>query len=135
MAQCWSLIFFISFLSENISITHVQTTSKPRRFLTIKLRKRKTEKKVEWSSDTVDNEHLGRRSSKCCCIYEKPRQFGESSSESEGDDDEEGCGSAHCILGHGRRGAGGPTVPPNSGDPYTIILPPPNLTVGTMQVS
>ncbi|XP_040909795.1 E3 ubiquitin-protein ligase PPP1R11 isoform X2 [Toxotes jaculatrix] len=94
------------------------------RSLTIKLRKRKTEKKVEWSSDTVDNEHLGRRSSKCCCVYEKPRQFGESSSESEGDDDEEGCGSAHCILGHGRRGhgqrgAGGTTVPPNSGGSHT----------------
>ncbi|XP_044028276.1 E3 ubiquitin-protein ligase PPP1R11 isoform X3 [Siniperca chuatsi] len=94
------------------------------RSLTIKLRKRKTEKKVEWSSDTVDNEHLGRRSSKCCCIYEKPRQFGESSSESEGDDDDEGCGSAHCILGHGRRGheqrgGGGTTVPPNSGVSHT----------------
>ncbi|XP_066529694.1 E3 ubiquitin-protein ligase PPP1R11 [Hoplias malabaricus] len=88
------------------------------RSLTIKLRKRKTEKKVEWSSDTVDNEHLGRRSSKCCCIYEKPRQFGESSTESEGED-EEGCGSAHCILGHGRahgqRGSGGDTAPPGSG--------------------
>uniref|UniRef100_A0AAX7TB38 E3 ubiquitin-protein ligase PPP1R11 n=1 Tax=Astatotilapia calliptera TaxID=8154 RepID=A0AAX7TB38_ASTCA len=94
------------------------------RSLTIKLRKRKTEKKVEWSSDTVDNEHLGRRSSKCCCIYEKPRQFGESSSESEGDDDDEGCGSAHCILGHGRRGhgqtgGGGTTVPPNSGGSHS----------------
>lgn len=33
--------------------------------MTIKLRKRKTDKKVEWSSDTVDNEHMGRRSSKC----------------------------------------------------------------------
>ncbi|XP_077052533.1 E3 ubiquitin-protein ligase PPP1R11 [Siphateles boraxobius] len=89
------------------------------RSLTIKLRKRKTDKKVEWSSDTVDNEHLGRRSSKCCCIYEKPRQFGESSSESEGDD-EEGCGSAHCVLGHGRRDnqqreGGGTTAPPSSG--------------------
>lgn len=55
-----------------------------------------------------------------CCVYEKPRQFGESSSESEGDDDEEGCGSAHCILGHGRRGhgqtgGGGPTAPPSAG--------------------
>lgn len=39
------------------------------RSLTIKLRKRKTEKKVEWSSDTVDNEHLGRRSSKCEFIF------------------------------------------------------------------
>lgn len=35
------------------------------RSLTLKLRKRKPDKKVEWSSDTVDNEHLGRRSSKC----------------------------------------------------------------------
>ncbi|XP_017286185.1 E3 ubiquitin-protein ligase PPP1R11 [Kryptolebias marmoratus] len=110
--------------SETITET-VQTSTPPPpqqegRSLTIKLRKRKTEKKVEWSSDTVDNEHLGRRSSKCCCIYEKPRQFGESSSESEGDDDDEGCGSANCILGHGRRGHGqrpdgGTAPPPNSG--------------------
>ncbi|CAM4633597.1 unnamed protein product [Leuciscus chuanchicus] len=111
--------------SETITETvQVQTGTPPPpqqegRSLTIKLRKRKTEKKVEWSSDTVDNEHLGRRSSKCCCIYEKPRQFGESSSESEGDD-EEGCGSAHCVLGHGRRGneqreGGGTTAPPSSG--------------------
>jgi len=41
-----------------------------------------------------------------CCVYEKPKQFGESSSESEGEDDDEGCGSAHCILGHGRGGHG-----------------------------
>ncbi|XP_068455167.1 E3 ubiquitin-protein ligase PPP1R11 [Clinocottus analis] len=116
--------------SETITET-VQTSTPPPpqqegRSLTIKLRKRKTEKKVEWSSDTVDNEHLGRRSSKCCCIYEKPRQFGESSSESEGDDgaDDEGCGSAHCVLGHGRRGPGqrggaGTTAPPNSGGSHT----------------
>uniref|UniRef100_A0A3Q4FZL5 E3 ubiquitin-protein ligase PPP1R11 n=1 Tax=Neolamprologus brichardi TaxID=32507 RepID=A0A3Q4FZL5_NEOBR len=42
-----------------------ETIAETTRSLTIKLRKRKTEKKVEWSSDTVDNEHLGRRSSKC----------------------------------------------------------------------
>ncbi|TWW65881.1 Protein phosphatase 1 regulatory subunit 11 [Takifugu flavidus] len=54
--------------SETITET-VQTSTPPPpqqegRSLTIRLRKRKTEKKVEWSSDTVDNEHLGRRSSK-----------------------------------------------------------------------
>ncbi|KAI4817714.1 E3 ubiquitin-protein ligase PPP1R11 [Gymnodraco acuticeps] len=113
--------------SETITETVQSTPPPPQqegRSLTIKLRKRKTEKKVEWSSDTVDNEHLGRRSSKCCCIYEKPRQFGESSSESEGEDDDEGCGSAHCILGHGRRdngqtGGGGATAPPNSGGSHS----------------
>ncbi|KAM8883236.1 E3 ubiquitin-protein ligase PPP1R11 isoform X2 [Synchiropus splendidus] len=114
--------------SETITET-VQTSTPPPpqqegRSLTIKLRKRKTEKKVEWSSDTVDNEHLGRRSSKCCCIYEKPRQFGESSSESDGGEDDEGCGSAHCILGHGRRDHSHrrdqePTAPTNSGGSNT----------------
>lgn len=93
-------------ITETVSASPPPPPQQEGRSLTIKLRKRKTEKKVEWSSDTVDNEHLGRRSSKCCCVYEKPKQFGESSSESEGEDDDEGCGSAHCILGHGRGGHG-----------------------------
>ncbi|XP_043940289.1 E3 ubiquitin-protein ligase PPP1R11 [Protopterus annectens] len=80
------------------TVTETPGSETEGRSLTIRLRKRRNEKKVEWSSDTVDNEHLGRRSSKCCCIYEKPRAFGESSTESESDD--EGCGSAHCIRGH-----------------------------------
>ncbi|NWT62026.1 PP1RB ligase, partial [Erythrocercus mccallii] len=106
------------------------------RSLTLKLRKRKPDKKVEWSSDTVDNEHLGRRSSKCErpeCPQRKPRAFGESSSESSGEEEEEeeagedsggspggsggsgGCGHQHCIRGHkrgrGRRGRGPQTLP------------------------
>ncbi|XP_071980705.1 E3 ubiquitin-protein ligase PPP1R11 [Engystomops pustulosus] len=84
------------------------------RSLTIKLRKRKPDKKVEWTCDTVDNENLGRRSSKCCCIYEKPRAFGESSTESE--DDEDGCDSAHCIRGHKKSTPGGKETPPASHD-------------------
>ncbi|TFJ96990.1 ATP-binding cassette sub-family A member 12 [Platysternon megacephalum] len=93
------------------TVTETVTIEPENRSLTIKLRKRKPDKKVEWSSDTVDNEHLGRRSSKCCCIYEKPRAFGESSTESE-DEEDEGCGNAHCIRGHrkgehGGRGGGG----------------------------
>lgn len=71
------------------------------------LRKPKSSKKVEWTQDTVDNEHMGRKKSKCtshyyhslhvynkivscfftgCCVYRKPHQFGESSSESEDDE-------------------------------------------------
>jgi protein phosphatase 1 regulatory subunit 11 len=37
----------------------------------------------------VDNEHLNRKKSKCCCIYVKPLEFGESSSEEE--DECENC--------------------------------------------
>lgn len=51
---------------------------------TIRLKKKK--KKVKWRQDTVDNEGMGKKSSKCCCIYQKPHGFGESSSDSEKDD-------------------------------------------------
>ncbi|KAI5939112.1 E3 ubiquitin-protein ligase PPP1R11 [Manis javanica] len=114
-------------LSETVTETTVTVTTEPEnRSLTIKLRKRKPEKKVEWTSDTVDNEHMGRRSSKCCCIYEKPRAFGESSTESD-EDEEEGCGHTHCVRGHrkGRRRATpgpSPTTPLQPPDPSQ---PPP----------
>ena len=28
---------------------------------------------IKWSDDTIDNEHLGRKTSKRCCIYRKVR--------------------------------------------------------------
>ncbi|XP_024081799.1 E3 ubiquitin-protein ligase PPP1R11-like [Cimex lectularius] len=73
------------------------------RTIKVTLKKPKTDKQVKWTSETVDNEHLNRKKSKCikvfkrlssssnigyflgCCIYEKPRVFGESSSEDEGE--------------------------------------------------
>ncbi|XP_054709908.1 E3 ubiquitin-protein ligase PPP1R11-like [Uloborus diversus] len=55
----------------------------------MKLKKPKGKKKVAFSPDTVDNENMNKKKSKCCCIYEKPREFGESSSES--DDECEHC--------------------------------------------
>ncbi|KAI8323292.1 hypothetical protein GQ54DRAFT_258449 [Martensiomyces pterosporus] len=44
--------------------------------------------RVQWSEDTVDNEHMNRKKSKVCCIFRKQRMFGESDSESDSD-----CGS------------------------------------------
>lgn len=56
----------------------------------LRLRKPRSNKKVQWTQGTVDNEHLNKKKSKCCCIYEKPRNFGESSSE-DSDDECEHC--------------------------------------------
>ncbi|XP_059093617.1 E3 ubiquitin-protein ligase PPP1R11-like [Tigriopus californicus] len=60
------------------------------------------DKKVQWSKDTVDNEGMGKKKSKCCCIYVKPRRFvpgePEVSSGDESSDDE--C--AHCPGHHGK---------------------------------
>ncbi|XP_046642308.1 E3 ubiquitin-protein ligase PPP1R11-like [Daphnia pulicaria] len=65
-----------------------ETTSEKQEESTVvlTLKKPQTSKKVGWSQDTVDNEHLGRKKSKCCCVYKKPHKFGESSSESEEDE-------------------------------------------------
>ncbi|KAL2872236.1 PPP1R11/YPI1 family protein [Aspergillus lucknowensis] len=38
---------------------------------------------IRWSENVVDNEGMGKKSSKVCCIYQKARPVGESSSESE----------------------------------------------------
>ncbi|KAM8793808.1 E3 ubiquitin-protein ligase PPP1R11 [Eudromia elegans] len=84
-------------------------TEPEQRSVTLRLRKRPPRRRVEWSSDTVDNEHLGRRSSKCCCIYEKPRAFGESSTESEEEEGEEGEG--------GLRAHSSPRIPPSESRP------------------
>ncbi|XP_035914782.1 E3 ubiquitin-protein ligase PPP1R11 [Anopheles stephensi] len=51
--------------------------------LRLRLQKPRNSKKVQWTNGTVDNEHMNKKKSKCCCIYVKPRAFGESSSESE----------------------------------------------------
>ncbi|KAL9940458.1 hypothetical protein V8E36_001163 [Tilletia maclaganii] len=48
-------------------------------------------RRVVWADDTVDNEHLGKKSSKICCIYHKPRAFDESDSDESSDS--EGSGS------------------------------------------
>lgn len=57
-------------------------------------------KQVSWTQETVDNEHLGKKKSKCCCVYVKPRSFGESDTESE-DEGTRGSGDdcKHCS-GH-----------------------------------
>ncbi|XP_071538731.1 E3 ubiquitin-protein ligase PPP1R11 isoform X2 [Panulirus ornatus] len=48
----------------------------------LKLHKPRT-KKVSWTNDTIDNENMGKKKSKCCCVYVKPHELNESSSDSE----------------------------------------------------
>lgn len=43
-----------------MSLTITQTVQK------VRLRRRR---RVTWAEDTVDNEHMGRKSSKICCIH------------------------------------------------------------------
>lgn len=47
--------------------------------------------RVTWSDDVIDNEHMGKKKSKKCCVYHKPRVFGEWS-------DSEDSSEHHCLC-------------------------------------
>ena len=44
------------------------------------------QRRVQWTESTIDNENAGRKSSKICCIYHKPKEYDESSSSSDDSD-------------------------------------------------
>jgi len=44
-----------------------------------------TRRRIQWAEDVVDNEGLGRKKSKVCCIYHAPKGIDESSDESSSD--------------------------------------------------
>ncbi|KAH8404401.1 hypothetical protein KR222_010644 [Zaprionus bogoriensis] len=69
-----------------------QQTSDSTPTLQLRLEQPRDDRRVVFHDGVIDNEHMNRMKSKCCCIYRKPLAFGESSSE---DDDE--C--EHCF-GH-----------------------------------
>jgi len=43
-------------------------------------------RRVTWGEDVIDNEDMGRKKSKVCCIFRPARPFGESSSEESSSD-------------------------------------------------
>lgn len=56
----------------------------------LKLKKPKNNhKQVSWDVHAVDNEHLNKKKSKCCCIYEKPKKFGEPDEDESNESDDE----------------------------------------------
>ncbi|KIM40774.1 hypothetical protein M413DRAFT_73108 [Hebeloma cylindrosporum] len=70
---------------------------------TLKLRggpKKKRAQRVAWNDDVVDNEFFGKKKSKICCIYHKPRKFDESSSEESSDSEHEGHAHGHAGRNH-----------------------------------
>ncbi len=75
--------------------TQVETTSQvetaPPPLLMLNLRGRP---QITWAEETVDNEHLGRKSSKRCCIFHKVKKFAESDSDETSEDEKEGEGGA-----------------------------------------
>jgi len=60
------------------------------------------EPRVRWAADTVDNENLNRRKSKCCCIYTKKREWDNVEGAVEEEEEWDECETGHC-RGHVER--------------------------------
>ncbi|CAH0001492.1 unnamed protein product, partial [Clonostachys byssicola] len=73
--------------SQTSTATPQTQTQNPTRILRLRGDATSTGRSVQWAEDVVDNEGLGRKSSKVCCIYHKPKAVDESSDESSSDSD------------------------------------------------
>ncbi|KAJ4361313.1 Type 1 phosphatases regulator ypi1 [Ascochyta clinopodiicola] len=61
----------------------IEATRTPASSGVLRLRAAPDERRhIQWATDVVDNEGMGKKSSKVCCIYHAPREAGESSDES-----------------------------------------------------
>ncbi|KAG8833915.1 hypothetical protein FRC17_009874 [Serendipita sp. 399] len=58
---------------------------------------KKSGQRVVWKEDVIDNEGSGKKKSKICCIYHKPKKWDESSDESSDGSD---CEDEHHNHGH-----------------------------------
>merc|ERR1712187_1100753 len=64
-----------------MTVTETPAQSDNNEVLELTLRPRNN---VSWNESVIDNEGMGKKSSKRCCIWHKQRAFGESSTESDG---------------------------------------------------
>ncbi|KAF2479969.1 phosphatase inhibitor-domain-containing protein [Neohortaea acidophila] len=65
------------------------------------------QRRIQWADDVVDNEGMGKKSSKVCCIYHKPKEPGDSDSsdsDSSSEDDEPDLSRAQKAGGGKGRG-------------------------------
>ena len=76
--------------SATTTITTTETATEQPEVLQLTLRGRSN---VTWDEAVVDNEGLGRKSSKRCCIFHKQRAFGESSTDSSEEEGGKGDGN------------------------------------------
>jgi protein phosphatase 1 regulatory subunit 11 len=52
--------------------------------------------RVRWTEGTIDNEHLNKKKSKCCCIYTKPHDSQSNNDQTTEDNEFDNC--QHCRF-------------------------------------
>jgi len=97
--------------SNNVTQTiHAEAARQPEpaSALVLSLRERP---QITWTEDTIDNEHMGKKSSKRCCIFHKVKKFAESDSDESSDEDTSG-GDGNGAGGEGSEAEAGPPGKP-----------------------
>ena len=64
-------------------------------------------RRIQWAEDVIDNEGLGRKKSKVCCIFHKNKPVGESSSEEDSSSSDDSDASPSDDDGAARPAGGG----------------------------
>lgn len=59
--------------------------------------KKKSKSNVKWEEDVIDNENMGKKKSKICCIFHPNREFGELSDSSSGESSDDSDGEGNII--------------------------------------
>ncbi|KAK6404338.1 Type 1 phosphatases regulator ypi1 [Oleoguttula sp. CCFEE 5521] len=87
----------------------ITDASAPTPSATLRLRAPAVERRgISWAEDVVDNEGMGKKSSKVCCIYHGPHEHGDESSgsDSSSSDDEDDLPDLSRAQKAGDRGKG-----------------------------
>uniref|UniRef100_A0A0N4ZX12 E3 ubiquitin-protein ligase PPP1R11 n=1 Tax=Parastrongyloides trichosuri TaxID=131310 RepID=A0A0N4ZX12_PARTI len=92
-------------------ITTIQRQRIRQEPLILRLKPLETEKKeeelhVSWDESVIDNEHLGRKKSNCCCIFVPPREWDKPETHKRNEHETEHC-----------RGHTEPQPPENNNEP------------------
>lgn len=61
-------------------------------------------RRIQWAEDVIDNEGMGKKKSKVCCIYHAPKGIDESSDESSSDSDSDSDSGDDGAARPSRRG-------------------------------
>ena len=106
--------------SQTVTATqsNLRTREEPSVVLRLQAVSNPDERRVNWDEDVIDNENMGKKSSKgtstimeinidswpVCCIYHRPRKFGESSSEESSSSSSEDSDSENDVPTASHRG-------------------------------
>ncbi|GAA97217.1 uncharacterized protein L969DRAFT_155975 [Mixia osmundae IAM 14324] len=94
----------------------------------LKLRGLSTKKspRVKWDEEVVDNEGLGRKKSKICCIYSKPRKWDDPFDVSSDESDDSCDEGAHDHKHHSHDDSAQASKSSESSSATQVVVPPPS---------